>query len=471
MFQNMRIRPIKFNPIQERENSMKTTENLNKCPNCGGIIELNDLSGSLYCRSCNSAYTYEQLAEKMSVQREDTGYDEYICNDCGAETVADENALTFCCAYCGNTSVMKNRISGNYHPDYIIPFGISPHEAERNFMGVLKYGNYIRRQFRKRFEIKSVTSLFVPFWLYDCDVSGSCAYKLADGRIRNVNFSESYEKIPVDASVRIDDNYMDVIEPFDYGELKPFDKVYLIGHTAERYDTEVKLMSKRAELKAKKAARTSVARRIAEDDTSLTNAMFSSAVRGIQNQTDLFVGNMKANIDRKTGGLTENNINFESDTEQMLDEVCVNNIKNMKTKIRMKRYRYALFPVYLLRGEYKGKTYLYAINGQNGRVSGKFPSGIASGFLAELFGAAFGALLISAIIFFALQAMIKESGISGAAAFGIIYALCFLMTGFLELKTNAKGNVSEKKRLLGIKPTVANAKRYRVSGSFRISVK
>lgn len=41
--------------------------------------------------------------------------------------------------------------------------------------------------------------------------------------------SISFEKIPVDASSKMPDDYMDSIEPFNYADLKPFSTAYPVG--------------------------------------------------------------------------------------------------------------------------------------------------------------------------------------------------------------------------------------------------
>jgi predicted RNA-binding Zn-ribbon protein involved in translation (DUF1610 family) len=446
----------------ESENLMKATEILNRCPNCGGTIQLDESSGMLVCGYCKNSYTHEQL--KGVSQGESLDHHEYTCNGCGAVMVVDENTLTSCCAYCGNTSIIKNRVSGKYHPDYIIPFSISPDEAKRNFLGVLKYRNYIKKRFRKGFEVEDVASLFVPFWLYDCSAKGSCTYKLPNGSTQSIDYSESYARVPVDASVRIDDNYMDVIEPFNYADLKPFDKVYLIGHMAERYDTDVRIMSKRAKSKVKKAVKTSISRHIAEDKTSIANATFSSGVQLTQTFTNALVDRAKTKFDNE---LTSNNVNFSVDRELILNETCISSIKSIKTKIDFTRHQYALFPIYLLRGKYKGKSYLYAINGQNGKVSGKFPFSKFSYFGINVIGEAFGALMFATVVSIALHMVLSSLELSLIKSFGIVYTLSFLMVHILESTTNAKSNTSHSEQLLGTKPIVANATHYRVAKSFK----
>ena len=47
---------------------------------------------------------------------------------------------------------------------------------------------------------------------------------------------------------------MDMLEPFDYGELTNFDPAYLAGFTAEKYSVEKDQLEKRAYGRSKKYA-------------------------------------------------------------------------------------------------------------------------------------------------------------------------------------------------------------------------
>ncbi len=43
-----------------------------------------------------------------------------------------------------------------------------------------------------------------------------------------------FSKIPVDGSTKMDDTYMESIEPFDYSEWVPFSAAYFTGYLGKR---------------------------------------------------------------------------------------------------------------------------------------------------------------------------------------------------------------------------------------------
>ena len=55
---------------------------------------------------------------------------------------------------------------------------------------------------------------------------------LRDGEAR-------FNNIPVDGSSKMDDAYMDAIEPFDYSAITDFHTDYLPGYAAQTYDEDV----------------------------------------------------------------------------------------------------------------------------------------------------------------------------------------------------------------------------------------
>jgi hypothetical protein len=72
------------------------------------------------------------------------------------------------------------------------------------------------------------------------------------------------------------------------------------------------------------------------------------------------------------------------------------NIKSSDIKLRNVGATYVLLPVWLFACQYKGKTYMFAMNGQTGKIAGKLP--VSPGRAASWFGgvsaAAFAAMLI-----------------------------------------------------------------------------
>ena len=127
----------------------------------------------------------------------------------------------------------------------------------------------------------------------------------------------AFEKVPVDASTQMPDDYMDFIEPFDYSELKPFSTAYLPGFLADKYDVSAEDCFERADTRCK---------------GSFVKALAATA----------------------TG--------YTSCTESVSD-----------IHLNRGKVHYTLMPVWLLNTKWNGEDFLFAMNGQTGKLVGKLP--------------------------------------------------------------------------------------------------
>ncbi len=144
-----------------------------------------------------------------------------------------------------------------------------------------------------------------------------------------------FAKIPVDASVKMPDGHMDSLEPFDYGELKPFSTAYLPGFYADKYGVSIEESAPRADSRAKNTALETM-------------------------QADAAVG-------------------YHS---------CVPLRQNVS--LRRGKVHYALLPVWMLSTKYEGKDHLFAMNGQTGKLVGDLP--VSWGRFWGIFGGIFAGL-------------------------------------------------------------------------------
>lgn len=337
-----------------------------KCPNCGAPLRFDPEKGMLYCDFCDSSFTVEaaEAAEEAhgineyagSVAAANEKLAVYICKSCGAEVVADPERVALTCPYCGNNIVLSDKLTGKLVPDGVIPFKITPDtlpEAVRRFY---KGKKLLPKQFFSDSSIGKVQGVYVPFWLYDCDMLGDISY---DG-CKNRSFREGdyiitesshfdvrrrvsmhFEKIPADASARMDDALMDSLEPYDYSEIKAFDTSYLAGYVADRFDKEAGEVRERADSRILRSA---------IDVTRSTVVGYDSVMDG----------------EAEMSGSTKTSV------------------------------RYILLPVYLLNISFRNKDYSFAVNGQTGKVVGELPADKATerGWFWKRFGIIFGILTL-----------------------------------------------------------------------------
>ncbi|WKA55574.1 TFIIB-type zinc ribbon-containing protein [Planococcus shixiaomingii] len=304
-----------------------------KCPNCGADMAFDSDSGKLSCPNCGRQDNIEAFPEE-NIQRklDPEEAKEYHCENCGAVILTEANTAATHCSFCGAPVVLADRLTGDLAPAKVIPFTISKEEAVAAFRKWTRNGRLTPRGFMNGDRIKKMTGMYVPFWLYDIDGTADVAavatrvrqYQQGDTIYTETDFYDvrreidlSYLKVPADASEKMDDELMDKLEPYDYGELKDFRMPYLAGFLAEKYDY---------------------------DD----EALFSRVESKIVPYIDAFIGT------------TISGYSTVSYTNKQ--------IQANKSKVY-----YTLFPVWMVYYDFENKEHTFAMNGQTGKVVGKPP--------------------------------------------------------------------------------------------------
>lgn len=324
-----------------------------KCPCCGGAIEFNSSVQKMKCPYCDTEFEMEDLKaydEELRQEKPDemewkdppgnawrdgetSGMWIYSCQSCGGEIVGDENMASATCPYCGNNVVMKEQFSGDLRPDYVIPFKLDKKAAKEGLKRHFKGKWLLPRVFLDENHLEEIKGVYVPFWLFDADADARIRYRAT--RVRawssgDYDYTETshysliregsvgFWRVPVDGSSKMADDLMESIEPYDFSEAVDFQTAYLAGYLADRYDVTAEESMARANERIKRSM----------------EEVFSDTVQGLYST------------------VVPENISL--------------NLKNGKAK-------YALYPVWLLTTKWRGKSYLFAMNGQTGKFVGDLP--------------------------------------------------------------------------------------------------
>lgn len=312
----------------------------NKCPSCAAPIIFDIKKQLWHCEYCESNFTLEELnkrssnasSEENNKVRETLDIDEYTCKNCGAKVLADEHTASTFCVYCGNTTILKNKLTGIYAPDYLIPFKNTKDEIITNFKNLQKGRPLMPKLFNEPKNIEKITGIYIPFWLYDIKVTGNTEF--TGTRIRswtsgNYRYTKTdtyklirgadlnFDRIPVDGSSRFANDLMQSLEPFSYQKFEKYNHAYLSGFLAEKYDVD--------------------------DKTSLKDA-----------------------LDRANNS-----------TINEMKKTCHNFASVIETKNELNKKiletDYVLLPVWMLNVKYGNKNYTFAMNGETGKMVGNIP--------------------------------------------------------------------------------------------------
>lgn len=330
-----------------------------KCPSCGHSLKFNATEGKFKCDYCGKTFNLDEVSrneDTTKTNEEEKGnesqtindgkvYYKYSCSSCGAEIICDEETTATFCVYCGNTEILKDKLTGAFKPDKIIPFSKDINTVKEQFKSLQKGRIFAPDNFFSDSNINKIKGIYIPFWLFSYHIDGtvdiegvnSTYYSIGDSRYRKDTYylvtkqiNANFINIPEDGSIKFDDNLMSSIEPFDYSKLINFDSAYLSGFYAENYDDS------RGE-KAKNAV------------NRMENSCVDYAKNDINN-CDFSAFDLPVGLRLKFSSIIGKNFNP--------------NITNSY---------YVLLPVYMVNIKYDGKTYTFAMNGETGKFIGDIP--------------------------------------------------------------------------------------------------
>lgn len=323
-----------------------------KCPCCGGAIAFDSTSQKMKCPYCDTEFDVETLVnyddELKSEQKDDMKWETsskeeweqneindlrgYVCKSCGGEITCDKNTVATSCPFCGNAVVMMEQLSNVRKPDYVIPFQLDKKAAETALKKHYEGKCLLPKVFKDQNHIEEVKGIYIPFWLFHADADVAIRYKATKVRTWSDskyyytetsffsvsrNGSIAFERVPVDGSTKMPDDLMESLEPFDFSKAVDFQTAYLAGYLADKYDVDDEKSIKRANERIQKSA----------------EKAFDATVQGY------------------TSVLKENS----------------------SIQLHNGEVKYALFPVWLLTTKWNGQNYIFAMNGQNGKMVGDLP--------------------------------------------------------------------------------------------------
>lgn len=295
-----------------------------KCNNCGGNVVYHPEKHSMFCPFCDSENSEERTDESLGELT--------VCPNCGGEVKLQEHTSATQCPSCDCYLILSERVEGAYAPKTIIPFQLGKEACKQSLREKFKKFLFAPTDFLSEARLNEMQGVYVPFWFYDYDshwdfqAEGTKVRSWTSG---NTQYTETsyydvvrdmdieFQKIPVDASIQMPDDVMDLVEPFNYGQMVEFNPKYVSGFYAEKYNMPADAVENRARKK----------------------------------MTD--------------------------DADQLLKD-SYNGYSSIKVKqrnlqLRDSRSDYGLLPVWKYIYTYKEKEYPFYMNGQTGKIVGSPP--------------------------------------------------------------------------------------------------
>ena len=188
----------------------------------------------------------------------------YHCNSCGAELFIDQAESASYCAYCGQPTVVFQRVDKQKRPKYIIPFRVTKEVALQKVKEKVNQGFLIPKDIQD-VTIDRVKGIYIPYQMADASYHAKQLFVNVESQgnymkknhFYNVEGKAHFKKITVDTSIQLNDESARRLEPYEMIDLKEFDPAYLSGFYADcsdedRYITRKKLERRAGELYTEK---------------------------------------------------------------------------------------------------------------------------------------------------------------------------------------------------------------------------
>ena len=348
-----------------------------QCPACGAALSFAAGTDEVQCSHCGKSIPVSVL-NTAKAEAESQGFEwgdykknlseehlentrVYNCQSCGAIIETDATTAATKCPYCDSNVVLSDRVSGSLRPNAVLPFQIKAEQLPEIVKAFYKGKKLLPNNFFNTAKLGKTLGVYVPFWLYNCrlagavNLNGTIVTHYSDKDYDYTSTSHyllaregemAFKNVPVDASVKMDNDLMDSIEPFDFSQMVKFNDAYLAGYVADHFDSSPDDELPRADARM----RNSISQMFADAESGYTSV----------------------------------------------------SVKNNAMKMVEAGVQYVLLPVYLINCEYGGKKYQYAVNGQTGKIVGELPIS-----KAKAWGFFFRAFAIVGAIAFAVCTLLQ----------------------------------------------------------------
>jgi DNA-directed RNA polymerase subunit RPC12/RpoP len=321
-----------------------------KCPSCGGILVYSPEYERLVCEHCGTKialdltpveikeHDFEEWAAHPEMWRQvETVVAEVVCGQCKAHTTFPENTASFTCAFCGTPIVLKESVQRRaWKPEYILPFKIGKKVCRERFRKWVSSRWFAPSGFAQELSVEErMKGVYLPYWTYDADTMTK--YRGERGVSRQVTTRRNGKTVthtvtdwyPVSGTVS--HAFDDVLTPAS-DSLPPDIARMLTNWDRENY-VAYKDPFVRGFL------------------TELYQRDFRECYPQAKKQMDAYISSL---VRSQIGG----------DRQR---------VHALQTTVLNLKFKHVLLPIWLSAYRYKGKGYVFAINGRTGQVFGQRP--------------------------------------------------------------------------------------------------
>ena len=328
-----------------------------KCSGCGANMVFDPEKQMLSCPHCGTTASFntETFSKELSLL---SGFDAasqwtkeqavvFCCDNCGAKVVLQKDETATSCPFCGTAHVKKSEELAGVKPNALIPFTFDGDKALEYSKTWARKRFFAPRKFKKHLQTDNVKGVYTPCFTFDSYTTSYYEGRIGTTHTRTVGsgknkrtqtyvvwrnirgtYNRGFDDVLITAGAKLDQRTLDKISPFETNSSKEFEEKFMLGFMAYHYDKEL---------------------------------------------TDCW-GDAKKVMD--------SHIKREILSGYVYDKVAYFNVSTSHENVT---YKYVMLPVYVGNYRYNKKAYNFYVNGETGKVNGKYPKSVPK-ILAVIFG-------------------------------------------------------------------------------------
>lgn len=214
------------------------------CPSCGAPAYYDIRTRMYNCSYCGNKVGIDKAKSEKKGFREISKkkmreaikkftLQKASCTGCGAQVVFETGEAVANCAFCGRSLVRKAFVNPDIIPEMIVPFAITPTEAQDILADWCNKNKWKKEARAIREKIQDLKGFYLPYELVRGPVSCS-VFRIEGGSVYDCG--GFIDEVFVNCSKKLDNQLLDAMEPYDLDELQEFDFSYIAGHQVKTGD-------------------------------------------------------------------------------------------------------------------------------------------------------------------------------------------------------------------------------------------
>lgn len=216
-----------------------------QCKTCGAPLGYDILKQSYACKACGYNADFEEERARwqnwrsmQDQQRKAAGTapeSKCRCPGCGAVVLIPEGEASQSCDFCQSKLIREEFVESEDYPEMVIPFVLTKEEALQRMLKFVEDRKDKKLSSQVQSSLKKFDGYYLPYEFVRGPLHGRVTRDQTDRVYRCGGFLEG---CAVSASVQMDNEVLDAMEPFDWSKAEPYRDAFVANQKTKLSDLD-----------------------------------------------------------------------------------------------------------------------------------------------------------------------------------------------------------------------------------------